>query len=889
MWTLFLQLVCFSCLQMAVGYRPCSFVGLKAYCGSREYQWVPSLPSSITHLYLQQNNIREINSSSFRDFKELQFLDLGNQEGTLTIREKSFLQQKNLATLILGSNRNLQLEPKSFQGLSNLQQLFLDYCDLTDSILSENYLEPLLSLEALNLFGNKIVKLQPGLFFSNLTHFTYLDLKLNGIEKICEEDLVGFRGKKFTYLTLHSNQIGWKIVNWTTCGNPLKGVSFGILDLSSNGFNLETTKQFFQAIHGTQIDHLIYSGGLGKGFSFNNLPDPGESTFQGLQDSSLAILDIAGNRIFALQAGVFRALKDVMLIDISRNKINQINVNAFGGLGGHLKKLNLSSNLLGEIYSYTFMGLTELRMLDLSYNHIGVLGHDAFSDLPNLQELDLTGNSLRNLGFPALLPNLNFLFLEDNRLTTLSSILHLGNTSSYIDITGNRLTNMEDVYVLLTHFSRLRQLYFGGNYIKWCTFNQGSAMPHDNNLLILDLHGSYLQIIWGEGKCLDLFDHLRNLLKLVLSFNSLKVLPPGIFLGLTSIVEIDLSFNSLTYLETDVFPASLEVLRLSNNFLATPDPKVFQSLTFLGLSGNPFYCDCSLESFLEWLNVTNVTFFSPVEEYRCRFPAAVYNLPLLEYVTMIEPCEEDDEKIVAALKFSLFVLSATIVISVTLGGLIYARLRGRIFIIYKNMINMVYEGPKPTPVENNLQFDAFLCFSNSDYKWVEEALLKKLDDQFSEKNSFRCCFEARDFLPGEDHLSNIRDAIWGSKKTICIVSKQFLKDGWCLEAFSLAQGRMLEELTNILIMLVVGKMAHYELMKFNAVRAFVRTREYLTWPEDPQDLDWFYEKLSSQILKDTKVKKFVVDEREAGKPEEAEPPPDGLEDIRLDDIRVAGV
>lgn len=30
-------------------------------------------------------------------------------------------------------------------------------------------------------------------------------------------------------------------------------------------------------------------------------------------------------------------------------------------------------------------------------------------------------------------------------------------------------------------------------------------------------------------------------------------------------------------------------------------------------------------------------------------------------------------------------------------------------------------------------------------------------------------------------------------------------DGWCLEAFTLAQGRMLEELTNVLIMLVVGQ------------------------------------------------------------------------------------
>lgn len=45
-------------------------------------------------------------------------------------------------------------------------------------------------------------------------------------------------------------------------------------------------------------------------------------------------------------------------------------------------------------------------------------------------------------------------------------------------------------------------------------------------------------------------------------------------------------------------------------------------------------------------------------------------------------------------------------------------------------------------------------------------------------------------------------------------------------------------------------------MRCNAVRAFVQRREYLTWPEDPQDLDWFYERLISMLLKETKVKKF---------------------------------
>lgn len=51
-------------------------------------------------------------------------------------------------------------------------------------------------------------------------------------------------------------------------------------------------------------------------------------------------------------------------------------------------------------------------------------------------------------------------------------------------------------------------------------------------------------------------------------------------------------------------------------------------------------------------------------------------------------------------------------------------------------------------------------------------------------------------------------------------------------------------------------------MRCDAVRAFVQRREYLTWPEDPQDLDWFYGQLISLLLKDTKVKKSAEDKQQ---------------------------
>lgn len=73
-------------------------------------------------------------------------------------------------------------------------------------------------------------------------------------------------------------------------------------------------------------------------------------------------------------------------------------------------------------------------------------------------------------------------------------------------------------------------------------------------------------------------------------------------------------------------------------------------------------------------------------------------------------------------------------------------------------------------------------------------------------------------------------------------------------------------------------MAHYQLMRCDAVRTFVRRREYLTWPEDPQDLDWFYERLVSLLLKDTKVKTLVPEGRQEASAQDPER-------VQLRDIR----
>ncbi|XP_078130302.1 toll-like receptor 5 [Sander vitreus] len=635
MWTLGLHVVVICVFLQVPGCFPsCLIMGSVANCGSKNLRWVPPLPPHITHLYLELNRISEINSTSLSGLEELQELDLGGQYARLVIRNNAFSGQRRLRRLLLGFNVGLQLEPQAFAGLSGLQNLYLDYCSLQESILQENYLEPLSSLETLDLFGNQIRRLQPSMFFANMTKFTVLNLKLNNIDRICESDLVGFQGKNFKVLNLDSVHL--KLMSdihfdWQKCGNPFRGMSFQTLDLSSIGFNVGHFKQLFTAIKGTKISHLKLSGHLGKGFSFNNLPDPDRSMFEGLNDSSVHTLDLSKNRIFALQQGFFSLLKDVAIIDVSQNKVNQIHRNAFESLQGHLQILNLSHNLLGEIHSYTFASLTNLQVLDLSYNHIGVLGVGSFSGLPKLEALYLTGNSFRNIGFPASLPSLDYLLLNDNKLSSVSGLTAFAHNITHLNIQDNRLTNLGDLYTFVFLLEHLQHLSYGGNTVRWCSLSGQPSKLGLNNVQTLDLHSCSLQSVWSQGRCLNLFDNLGHVISLNLSFNALKFLPPGIFKSLTSVVEMDLSSNSLTYLQPDVLPKSLKVLNLSNNFIASPDPTAFRSLSALNLKMNRFHCNSNLKSFLTWLNKTNVTFLSPVEELRCEYPPAFYNVPLVRF------------------------------------------------------------------------------------------------------------------------------------------------------------------------------------------------------------------------------------------------------------------
>ncbi|KAM4861096.1 toll-like receptor 5 isoform 2-T4 [Thomomys bottae] len=819
------------------GISPCSFDGVIALFRFCNFTQVPQIPNSTQNLLLSFNYIRTVTTTSFPFLKQLQLLELGTQFTPLTIGKEAFRNLPNLRILDLGKSQVDFLHPDAFQGLSHLLELRLFGCGLSDVVLRDGYFRNLNSLIHLDLSKNRISSLFLHSSFQELNSLKSIDFSLNQILTVCEDELRPLQGKMFSLFSLKANNLYISVsVNWEKCMNPFRNMQLDTLDVSDNGWTAAITENFCNAIRGSQISSLILDHhNMGPGFGFHNLKDPDKNTFAGLDRSSVVHLDLSYGFTFSLNTRVFQKLKNLTVLDLSYNKINTIAVHAFYGLDS-LQILNLSYNLLGELYNSNFYGLPTVAYIDLRMNHIGIIQKQTFIFLKNLQTLDLRDNALNSIDF---IPSIPVIFLGGNKLVTLEDINFRAN---FIHLSENKLENLGELYFLL-QIPDLQILILNRNRLSSC--KPQDRLSGNLSLKELYLQENMLQLAWETGFCWDVFKGLFNLQVLYLNNNYLNFLPPGVFSDLIALRKLSLNSNRLMVLSPGSLPANLETLEISRNQFLSPDPSLFTSLSLLDITHNKFICTCELSAFIRWLNQTNVTVWGSPAEIYCMYPDSFLGVSLYKIST--EGC--DVEEVLKMLRFSLFLLFTVTLILFLVTILILTKLRGVCFTSCHAAWRLVFKDRAQATESDMYKYDAYFCFSSKDFEWVQNALLKHLDTQYSDQNRFNLCFEERDFVPGENHIANIQAAVWSSRKTVCLVSRHFLRDGWCLEAFSYAQSRCLSDINSALIMVVIGSLSQYQLMKHESIRGFVQKRQYLRWPEDLQDVSWFLDKLSQSILK----------------------------------------
>ncbi|KAL1479844.1 hypothetical protein MTO96_034770 [Rhipicephalus appendiculatus] len=121
-------------------------------------------------------------------------------------------------------------------------------------------------------------------------------------------------------------------------------------------------------------------------------------------------------------------------------------------------------------------------------------------------------------------------------------------------------------------------------------------------------------------------------------------------------------------------------------------------------------------------------------------------------------------------------------------------------------------------------FDVFVSFSSKDQVFVHDNILPIL-----EAHGFSYCTYERNFKGGFLLQDIIRDAIACSRRTLLVLTQNFLMSEWCRWEFRVAHQRALQDNVNRLIIVLVDEFAPG--MLNDDLRQYVRETNYLRWNE----------------------------------------------------------
>ena len=256
------------------------------------------------------------------------------------------------------------------------------------------------------------------------------------------------------------------------------------------------------------------------------------------------------------------------------------------GLPENLVSLNLARNNIKILTNTSFVSVPILRNLSLRYNHLATIQRGTFCLLPFLEFIDLSNNMHLSTGLPA------GIFSKNHFLRNVA-FRHNNFTSVPVGPLAH-MTSMKEVTISLDQ-NPIRKLNFSGfpqikvsrlrfQYLNLSKVSKDDFLPlAKNRVLTFDLSHNNLKVL---SACV--FQHLRLVSRLRLSFNSIRNLTLSAFVGMESLTELYLTgcgirglsgfLDNITNMKADNRIPSLKSLTLPNNHSSILPHEVFLGL-----------------------------------------------------------------------------------------------------------------------------------------------------------------------------------------------------------------------------------------------------------------------------------------------------------------------
>ncbi|XP_023222761.1 protein artichoke-like isoform X1 [Centruroides sculpturatus] len=555
---------------------------------------------SLKFLYLGYNGLTEIEKATFDTLPALKYLDLSNNELT-SFRAEIFNKVDNLEELNLSNNYITYLYPNSFRVHPQLKSVNLDSNRL--SFLPTEILSSLNNLEHVILSRNLLKSLQ-AFDFSNLPNLRTVELQENEISKIDE--------KAFQ----NSSQLHWIYLrdNFITSLSPatFKGIYRLNLDLSGNNLNSLPNDLFNR-----QSVFKLESINLARN-DFREFP----TTALKKQYSYLEKANISLNKISNLPSNS-DVLVNVKQLDLSDNPLSNEAYQVIFGEPKSVRKLyvrNVGIKSLPTIES------PFLKELDLSGNELKSIEDVIFQKASSLTSLNLSGNKIPNIRVHLnnvwlKLPRLSELILSSNPLVYISR----SDFSNLKNLKVLRLDNLTEITQFdcegLRGLTKLRELWL---------FGYPLLHNIDIKYCLADIIG--VERLKVEIKDPQLQDQLHSIFsprlkELAITGKELMSLSSSSLAGINSPeITISLPDNGIASLSSNVFrPLPLMskiIFDLSKSQLRTITPDILTAIlnkqvdiTMLGIENNPISCDCHLVPLWKYLREKTLPYkflcFSP--------------------------------------------------------------------------------------------------------------------------------------------------------------------------------------------------------------------------------------------------------------------------------------
>ncbi|XP_049884064.1 protein toll-like [Pectinophora gossypiella] len=630
----------------------------------------------------------------------------------------------------------------------------------------------------------------------------------------------------------------------------------------------------------TSLPEDVLSGATGLAelrLSGNKLKDLPDHVFQDLM--SLEHLDLSYNQLAAVSSQLFSSLKKLKKLNLKNNQLAALPADSFSRQYA-LTWLDVSYNQLRALPTPSLRGAVQLEHIDLSYNSISdendtqleryQLLEGAWASLTSVRVLSLSHNRLAAMppALPVALAHLQDLDLSYNRITQLTGEdVYFLSDAARVDVTHNAVERVFPLYMLDAAqpgparaqratvmlddnpFHCDCQLYALAQRFRGLTsqvtteasFDMGAARcaqpPALRGRLVtaVPLHDFACHINRTECDvdCACVLRPHTLALELTcpaqptsypqLAYFGVSALdltltqPPTTFNLSDNIRTLNLSGLNLQELPKGPLPISVKTLDLSRNSFSRIPRELLEMNVTLRVSRNPLVCDCWRAGDVAALQ----QHWEKIEDYtqvNC-----TGDIPV-ESINVQQLCSTARAATVGGVLAAVGLLVAVVaVLLVRYSDELKVWLYARGWLLRWLAID-----------DDDRRYDAFISFCHKDEEFVRDHLIPGLE---APPHQYKLCVHYRDWIPGEWIPAQIAQSVADSRRTVIVVSQNFLDSIWGRAEFRAANMSAIKERkTRVIVVLLEDITSHKELDP--ELKLYLSTNTYLKWG-DP----WFWDKL----------------------------------------------